>query len=646
MTSSTDPRGKTTSYSYDKLGRLTSKTDPLSDAWSYSYDKNGNLTELVDAASHTTDYSYDALNRLTGTDYPSGTPDEARSYDAASNLTGLSDGTGSSSFSYDGRDRLIEQDLPGSRTLTSQYDAAGNRTSLALPGSLVEHWTYDNAGRMNQASENSRATNLSYTHGRLTAVASPDSGSAISYDSAGRISEVNSTASATTLSDLAYSYDKASDVTRIDDGSNYATYSYDNLNRLTEENNVGAGAIDRTYAYDAAGNRSSMTVGANTTGYTYNNGEELTAADRPGTSDDSSLTYDANGNPASETRGSDTTNYSYDAANRLTGVDLPGGAPDETYAYDGLARRVSQTVGSDTTTNTFDGSDIALEQGPSSAAQYLRGPGGMLLSRYGASNLAGLSSASPVDYHSDAIGSVVSVSDTSGAEQAHYRYGAFGDVINQSGSLSQPYRYLSRAQDSSTGLDDFEARAYSPGYGRFLGRDPVPGALAKPQALNPYAYALDNPLSYRDPHGTSPDLVNSLLVGIGLKTEDAQKDADDAVASAATSVAQAAARPTARLTCTSLFGLYYFLDSGGCGYNVTWSEIARETASPYAAFAGRVNCGQTSEILDSEAKAEDGIALGSHAVGAGAFGIGLGGVALFHGLLSDDFNQLAHAGVC
>ena len=45
------------------------------------------------------------------------------------------------------------------------------------------------------------------------------------------------------------------------------------------------------------------------------------------------------------------------------------------------------------------------------------------------------------------------------------------------------------------------ARYYDPTTGRFLTRDPVPGVATLPQTLNPYAYALNNPVLYTDPSG-------------------------------------------------------------------------------------------------------------------------------------------------
>jgi RHS repeat-associated protein len=50
-------------------------------------------------------------------------------------------------------------------------------------------------------------------------------------------------------------------------------------------------------------------------------------------------------------------------------------------------------------------------------------------------------------------------------------------------------------------LYDMRARWYDPETARFLSRDPQPPELYVPQTLNPYAYAVQNPLRYVDPLG-------------------------------------------------------------------------------------------------------------------------------------------------
>lgn len=72
----------------------------------------------------------------------------------------------------------------------------------------------------------------------------------------------------------------------------------------------------------------------------------------------------------------------------------------------------------------------------------------------------------------------------------------------------QNYKFTGKERDAETGLDDFEARYYSSGFGRFQSADwsaipaPVPYAdLGNPQTLNLYAYVKNNPMNFSDPTG-------------------------------------------------------------------------------------------------------------------------------------------------
>ena len=56
------------------------------------------------------------------------------------------------------------------------------------------------------------------------------------------------------------------------------------------------------------------------------------------------------------------------------------------------------------------------------------------------------------------------------------------------------------------GVDYFGARLYLATVGRMPSVDPLyTGAVQNPQRWNRYAYALNNPLRFRDPDGRSPD---------------------------------------------------------------------------------------------------------------------------------------------
>ena len=70
--------------------------------------------------------------------------------------------------------------------------------------------------------------------------------------------------------------------------------------------------------------------------------------------------------------------------------------------------------------------------------------------------------------------------------------------------------FTGREYDSETGLYFYRARYYDPAIGRFISEDPIGFEGGD---LNLYAYVRNNPVIYKDPHGTIlPPAVYLLLI--------------------------------------------------------------------------------------------------------------------------------------
>jgi len=566
LTTATDPNGNTTTYAYNDLGLLSSKANPVQAAnstpWSYSYDHDGNLTQVTDPNGSVTDNTYDALDQLTDTTYAPATgiaptPSISRSYDANGNMVSLTDGTGTTSFSYDHRDRMIEADLPeygglGSASIAYDYYPNNQVADTYYPGGLSAGDTYDAAGRISTVTDqNANTTSFAYAtgsggNGSLSSITYPGQGGTTdyTYTPLGQAATIDNSSSVLSAldSDLSLSYDPAGNLTSLSDTGDgaIADFTYDSLNRLVDEDwsGIGTGSLDREYGYDPAGNRTSLIsddgTGPIETDNTYNADESLAVSTTGSIETDYS--YDADGNRTSKTTdptGTDQlTSYAYDAANQLIEADLPGTANDQTYAYNGygnLAAMITDQTGADTSADyTYDPLNDNASSGPiletddagssGNSAFNLRAPGGRLLTRaYQSSGLlSGLTTAAPDAYHLDQSGSPSGLVDTStGDAVSTAAYGAFGNVINSTGaapgSPEQPYAYLDRPQLGTTGLDQFNARAYDPNQGSFTSPDPLLGQIEQ-QALGGYAYALDNPYQYQDITGlfSVPDPVSGI----------------------------------------------------------------------------------------------------------------------------------------
>lgn len=117
----------------------------------------------------------------------------------------------------------------------------------------------------------------------------------------------------------------------------------------------------------------------------------------------------------------------------------------------------------------------------------------------------GTTAAQEVRYiHTDALGSVVAVTDSSRAVVERREYEPYGAQLSP--GLADGPGYTGHVQDVATGLTYMQQRYYDPEMGRMLSVDPVTAyGSGNMRHFNPYAYAFNNPYRFTDPDGRSPD---------------------------------------------------------------------------------------------------------------------------------------------
>jgi len=494
----TNAKGKKTSYAYDKLNRLSTITDPLQFATAYSCDPVGNIASITDANGHATQFTYDAVNHLTGISYFDGSA-VSYAYDPDGDRTSLTDSHGTTAYTYDALDRVNGVVQPGGATVAYSYDAVGHRIALNYPDSKAVSYSYDAANRLSNVTDwLDRITSYSYdSASRLLGASYPNTASiSYAYDSANRLTNVSNTYPTSAIgptgqfSTFTYSLDKVGNRVSVTDGNGNATsYTYDPLYELTSATNAFGTS---KYTYDAFGNRLTLTGPSGTTTYKYDNDDRLLSTGK------TSFTYDKNGNRITEKTAGQTLAYSYDAANRL--VSDTGGTQTSTFAYDGDGHRLSQTVPSGTYTYT---NDLAS---PLPVVLQENGPDGFISYDYGLGLISESSSSCDYFYHPDGLGSIVGLTDASGALQQGYIYDPWG---NNAGApdyvgTANKFRFTGQALDPGTELYFLRARYYDPIAAAFESRDPVFGLLKTPGTLNRYRYAGNNPVLYADVTGLSP----------------------------------------------------------------------------------------------------------------------------------------------
>ena len=301
LKSITDPRGLNTTYSYDGLANPTGITSPDNGSTIKTFDATGNVLTSTDARGEITSYSYDGLNRvikITNAD----TTTTTYQYDQGSNgighLTGMTDSSGSTAWIYSSQSRVLQKRQQiGSVSLstTYQYDeTTGSVTSMIYPSGKVIAYFYNDLSGLPTSCKIGNDNLLSSIH--YAPFGLPSSwtyGNGATYqrtfDQDGRISQIKITGNFNDTID--YSYDSAGRIIQINDtlsppdistGSSSLSYAADS-NRIVSS----SGNLAQSYTYDSAGNL--LQDGSHT--FTYNARGILAKV----TSNDISTQYAING---------------------------------------------------------------------------------------------------------------------------------------------------------------------------------------------------------------------------------------------------------------------------------------------------------------------------------------------------------------
>jgi RHS repeat-associated protein len=467
----TDANQHTTSYTYDSMDRVATRADPLGHSEVYQHDQDGNLTQFNDRRGVATTRSYDLLNRPTQVTF-GGQSSITYSYDSVSRLTQATDSnTGPIVRAYDGLDRLISEVTPQGN-VDYAYDLAGRRTKMSVSGQSPVGYSYDNASRLTQIAQGTSAVSFAYdADGRRTSLTLPNGVvESFAYDNASQLLTINYQLGSSTLGNLTYSYE------------------------LAGRRTVGGGSFARSNVPAALPNAS-------------NNADNQVTQFGP-----SSFTYDANGNMMSD--GSNT--YTWDARNQLVSIS---GHVAASFQYDSFGRRVSKTIGG-TTQFLYDGINPVQEiSGGTPSANLLTG---LVADEY--FQRTDISGAA--NFLTDALGSTLALTNSSGSILAQYTYDPFGNTTVTSGSSTNSYEYTGRENDG-TGLIFYRARYYSTAIQRFISEDPV-GTVG---GINLYAYVGNDVPNQSDPSGLwSPGahdvLIQHALAGNATLSDIAALQAD------------------------------------------------------------------------------------------------------------------------
>ncbi|MBU7017574.1 MAG: RHS repeat protein, partial [Theionarchaea archaeon] len=490
-----DANQNITTHEYGYSG-LTTITYPDGTTEVFTYDLLGNLISKTDGEGNTITFTYDAASRLSQMQ----SPDSVFSfeYDANGNRILMTDSTGTSTYTYDNRNRLLSETrtiFGAAYTVQSEYDAASRLISVTYPNDTVVDLAYDDLNRLISVygfaeysyNAKSQIQHVAYANGVETD---------FMYGClCGQPTQIHAAKNGNELLALIYTYDAVGNITQkeksilnpqtqtLETFSGF--YSYDWLNRLVSTS-VDGGLL--SYDYDAVGNR----ISVNGMQFTHNAVNELVSM-----SDGTIITYDNDGKMLSKI-GTDSWAYQYDYINQLTQVQKNGQTIGQ-YGYDGDGRRIQKTEWSEvqqtleTVIYVYNGLNTLYEKNTSTEmdALYIYGPTGRIAKKVGDATFY---------YHADHLSSTQLITDENGCVVTMVDYEPFGSVETR----GEPEKYLFTGKEvDSSQLYYYGARYYDPELGRFLTRDPERGQLVNPQSLNRYVYCLNNPLRYKDVWGLS-----------------------------------------------------------------------------------------------------------------------------------------------
>jgi len=481
----TDAFGKETSFEWSPEGLLKRKEDSNGNYVKYFYDSSGRLVEKRYSDDREVKFRYE-----NGLLISIKAPYFHQSYEYNKNMNALKRVIDNNlditlDYLYDKKGKVKTIKIKGVGQINYRYNENNRLTQISDHKSQITKYSYDDLGRISHILyPNGVVQKFTYYKGinnpGLIKIALKDRILFIekyTYSTDGFFREVQDRLSNTVKK---YAYNKVEAIAKfqrhVHDGESQSiVYSYDQNYNLKNEIYDNA-----RIEYDYKG-----------IGQLRHKGDQR-------------FEYDRNGNLILSRSETGQVRYEYDCANRLKTAHFPDGSRKD-FRYDPQGRLVLVKQGKDERHILWNGKHRLLELDQNKELVKLYTYGETL------DSLVSVTTDETYYMHQDPLGSVRLVTNDLGQPVADYEYLPFGEPIhiNQAKQQANDFMYFAgRPYDPDLNAYYLRARFYDPKLKRFLTRDAFEGSIVAPTTMNPYMYALNNPVNAKDPEG---EIVFSLM---------------------------------------------------------------------------------------------------------------------------------------
>ena len=535
-----DAEKNTTTYTFDKLRRLTKILHPENTFTEFTFKPTGQVATRKDRKLQTVTFGYDDLGRITNRQYPEGTIAYEYTGPVVTTVRDNAEGGGEkvTSYEHDADFRLTR--VTNDRGVIEYSWLPGDFLSgYRVDGGAWVNYGYYQSGDLHTILRADDANPFEYTYlpSGARAALQMSNGSHVNYtwDNLDRLLTLTNLDPANSLiSRYSYEYDRdwtSSQFTRkglrdamtedLPAGSTGTEkYYFDSLYQLNRTDYPDGS--NHQWTYDRIGNRLSAAV--NVPGqdpvihnYTYFPNGHSGNSQRLQSDGINTYTWDNNGNMATKVTPSGTSYYGWNSRNMLTTITAP--TLQASYRYDFMSRRTGKTVSSTDSAYQYTALDLVKETTGGTASEYVFGADidEILNARIGSTEYF---------YASDALGSVRQVVDVAGQLKNKYGYDVWGETHTLSATIPNTFLFTGR-KASEDSLFDYRMRHYDASLGRFISEDPL--RLGAGDASF-YRYVYGNPVNLVDPVGLMglEDLPDSVLDVLADTPESATSFLQDA----------------------------------------------------------------------------------------------------------------------